>query len=1615
MPPFNVKSGKCEELETISCVTIGEGNLLLSCLKYLAESRYDVLTVFTNTPSIRTYCEECSISHWERGANIEEVLKDTKFDYLFSISNPRIISDKVLQLPRLLSINFHDSPLPAYAGVHATSWALMNGEMKHGISWHVIERGIDTGDILQFMEVTVAQNDSALTLNLKCLEAAKQTFKNMIMDITNGTILRQVQPKTGRSYYGLQAIPPNAGVLSFQSESRIIYNMARALEFGNHDNALGSPKIVTPSGEYFLVTNVEPARSDIYKSECPGTILDIVDDTLIVSTSDTPLLVSFANLDGTHLIPGTYKDHNLYTGAKLSTVCLNTDSLTAVKKKEAFWRRQMTSYQPTTFFRQRMNVVAGIIDVSTEINMKSVVVQLPKVPVPVEFDDINDYLSAAFLAFMARICCVKTICVGILANKEIIPCSALPLYSDICPGLFQINIRDELSSILSSCHESLQKHHSSHSFLVDMFYRYPELRGRKQVPHHNIVLGSLIKSKSEKEFGTKVLHDCNMLLLFENFGSEMHLLYNERPSQDFEHIKDVLKHFPMFLKSMTRLGGSHKLSEVSMVPDEELQRLYPVNRCQTPLSESPFVVFENQCRATPNNIAISTTKCSLTFQQCYDEVTKLTKSISAIVNSSVFPNKIVAIHLPNSAAYVVSVLATSHAGQAFLPLPLDYPPERLSFTMKDANVRILIMTTETYTESDFLAIPNNKTNLGTIGDADIVMLQFIPNDDTTKMNPRVPKRQLSSAPLDEDICYVMYTSGSTGRPKGVQVTKTGVVNLARAQIELWSLDENDVIAQFASIGFDATISEIFTALFSGATLAVLGENERLGQEFLVSMNKLKVNTITLPPSALNVYKPTDLPYLTKVITAGEPCTLNTAVKWTSTNSKIKFFNAYGPTETTVCATNYEFTKGLGHEDVNRDIPIGKAIPGACVYLFDEFLQPVPPDVVGEIYVGGLGLSKGYIGHASHYNSDKFIRNPIGTDEIMLYKTGDHAFQDSDGTLTYIGRLDDMVKIRGQRVDLSEIEQVLIQHPKIDIAVVVVHRCQKLKELSIAAYISPSFVYTSELREYLTKVLPKYMIPTYIKKMEVTDYPMTINGKIDRKLLEKDETVHEQQHYVGSSHLNETQLSISKMWCRLLKFEESFAYSFHRQTSFTELGGNSLQLVLLQRILEENLNVQLSFTDLGTADTIEEFAEVIKRKKDVLRKSSQSQTKDTHDLRELIMKDAQLNLDLPNRSGKAENVQFQYFSACTAKCSFLYPRNILISGVTGFLGAYLLSELLEQTNAHICCMVRESTEARGLGRIIENMRRYNLWKFSYSTRVAVVISDLSQEKLGIAPDIYNALCNAIDVVFMNAAMMNFNTNYEDHRTANVDSTKEFVKFAMTGVQKYIFQTSSLSVFLFPSEPKDGELRHRICRESDFFEDPCTVEGGYGQSKWASEKVVMEAIDYLPGGAIFRPARISGCSTTGAGPKNDLFASILIGMRKFGYYPDMDFPFDLTPVDYCAKAMVEIAVKICNETNGHQKVYHLFNPQTFPFHDMFNGMNLSPLPLNEWRNKLKTADEEYKELIPLTPFFMSQFWDRAAYWPIFDTSNTDKMVSQETKDLMLHSTVLLDIYKQYFGLA
>ncbi|XP_060581068.1 linear gramicidin synthase subunit D-like [Ruditapes philippinarum] len=1603
-------------VEGITCAAIGEGNLLLCCLKELRRRKFVINAVFTNTEYVEAFCHETKLVCYKRNEDIVKVLHNHRTDYLFSISNPRILRTDVLRIPKQLTINYHDSPLPTYAGVHATSWAIIRGERHHGISWHVVEADIDTGDILQSEAVEILEDDSAFTLNLKCVEASKRAFSRLLEEITNDDISKEKQSNNGRSYFGLYEIPPNIGVLNFHKTMDNVYDLARGLELGHHENALGSPKVKTSTGEFLLVTNASKPSNDKYvKAKTPGTILEIIDDTLVVATLTNPINISIANLDGTALSEGLFRSHGLVVGDTLDDI-MNVDvrDLIPVRKKEAFWRKRLVQYEPTMFYRQKMNVVASIIDVSTNVNVKAV-----KMEVPTLNDNIGDisdrglFLQACFLAFLARINCTATVHVGFLTEKKDIPNECIDLYSDITPGIFDVDINATVNDVFEKCQKEIKFQKEARTFLNDIFYRYPELHGHKPTPQHNLVLGDL-KELSD-QYVQRILYNCNILILFGGEKtSEIEIRFHDRPAQDFGHILDVLQHFTTFLAAANDRKQTSDLKSLSMISRNEMNQFYKVSpqlENDRIGNESISSLVDRQCRLTPLSIALKTTSCMMTYNKMANEVDIL----QDLLNNNMFVSNndkkkpVVAIYAPNSISYVISVLALAKGRMAFLPIPYDLPPDRIVFTLNDSKVNKMIMTKDIFDKCNmngltpFMRVVTEHK----IADENIVLVEF----DRVFQNEN---DQLNTDSIEKDFLYLMYTSGSTGRPKGVKVKESGAINLARAQIMCWDIVPGDVVAQFASIGFDASISEIFTSLLSGASLAVLNLSERLGNDFLVAMNKLKVSVITLPPSALNIYSPEDLPFLRKVIAAGEACTLNIANKWTS-GENVRFFNAYGPTEATVCATVYEHFPDTVYEDVNRDLPIGKAIDGVFVYLFDDFMHPIPPDVVGEIYIGGKGLAHGYIGHAQHMSRERFVLNPLSKEPSLLYKTGDHAFQDVDGNITYVGRSDDQVKIRGHRIDLSEIEQVLIQHPKIELAVVVVHKCSSASELSVAAFVAPSFIYISELREYLAKVLPRYMIPTYIKKLEVKELPKTLNGKINRKKLEVDESIHDTNETNGHSHLNETQLAVAKYWCKVFKYDESFIYSLHRQSSFSELGGNSLQLVLLLRLFEDEMRVNLSFTDLGTADTIEEFADVIRRRRDIKARNEQCDVKTRSELREMIFHDSELDSSIFPHPDRRRSVQFTHFTTRIHKDTRKHPKNILISGVTGFLGAFLLSEILEQSNSHVCCMVRETTEARGIGRIIDNMRKYNLWKFEYSSRIAVVISDLSQKNLGIAPDIYKSLCHAIDVIFMNAAQMNFNTAYDDHRISNVHGTKEFIKLASTGVQKYLFTTSSLSVFLFPKENVETDTDRRVCKESEFFDDPLLIEGGYGQSKWASERLIMQALDFLPGGAIFRPARVSGRSTDGVGPKNDLFASTMIGMKKMGSYPDMSFPYDLTPVDFCARSMVEVTLKVCNSESGtYEKIYHLFNKDTIPFRDLFKGMGLKGLSLDDWRKQLKQIDSSNKALIPLTPFFLSAFWDRAPEWPVFDTSNLDKAISDRARELIRPSAELLQTYKTFFGI-
>ncbi|KAL3891712.1 hypothetical protein ACJMK2_003962 [Sinanodonta woodiana] len=1625
--------------ESITCAVIGEGNLLLECINILQENGFVLKAAFTNTHSVSQLCEAQRILCQNRNADIEDALRDNDVDYLFSIANPRVLKNNVLNIPRILSINYHDSLLPAYAGIHATSWAILQGQKQHGISWHVIEAGIDTGDILEYQEVMIENDDSAFTLNMKCQTAALNAFSRLIDDLRHGSLIRKQQKEIGRSYYGLYELPPNLAVLNFDNDADIIYNLSRALDFGiKQVNAFGSPKILASTGEFFLVTNVDRTADVTHDFAKPGQILDIEEKSIVVATRTIPLRVSFARLDGKHIPRSRLKEFGFCTGGHVPTASVDSNQLTSIRKMEGFWRRKLSSYEPTVFYRQQMHVVANVTDVSTDNTIAEITLPLPNVDLVQTCFESELFLQACFIAFVARVSCLSSVAIGLVADKSGLDASIVTMFSDITPGLFKVAFDENITDVISKCLEDLIKCTQAKTFLKDVFYRYPELRDQKRTPRHNLVIGTMFGTTSEHNIAERILDDCMLLVLFCPDISEIRFIFNNRSTQDITHLIDVLRYFPTFLRSVS-LDINTVLKDITLLSKDELNYLFPVVE-EDKMKEKEYIVpvITKQCQLSPNSIALKTTQKAITYGVMREEITSLSANVSRHLLKRVREKPIIGLYFPNSIQYVLSLLATIESNAAFLPMPVDYPFDRLAFTISDANVS-QVLTTRSHAVNLLMITKSIKLCFQkTVAGEEVLLLEFTFDKDDNKINVmngpnefiqnQVTKhgtnlilnklhehlindergninshRCISKANDYEDFCYVMYTSGSTGKPKGVKVKESSVVNLARAQIKAWDLGPCDDIAQFASIGFDASISEIFTAFLSGGTLSVLSQEERHGKEFINAMKILNVTMITLAPSALSMYGPWDLPSLTKVVSAGEACTLSTALRWTK-HTNNRFFNAYGPTEGTVCSTCYEFIPGTDYEDVNREIPIGRSIDGVCIYLLDDFMKPVPPGVVGEIFIGGKGLAHGYIGNAKDCNDRCFVPNPLEP-QMLLYKSGDHAFMDPDGQLTYAGRQDNQIKIRGHRVDLSEIESILIQHPKIEMAVVVIHKCSSSTDPSIACFVTPTVVYTSEVREYLSKALPKYMIPNFIRKLKLSEFPLTINGKVDRKMLERDESVHDHDQSTKKRHLNELQLFLAQRWCEVLKLEESFVNVLHEQSSFTELGGNSLQLVLLLRTLENRFGLSLSFTDVGKADTIEEFAEVIERKKVVLHKS-QYGISSGQELKELIVRDSTLDVSITPTAKRQRVNQSKHFTLNN-------PRNILISGVTGFLGAFLLAELLEKTSSKVYCLVRESTESGGLERIVKNMSTYHLWQPEYTSRIAIVLSDLSQERMGVAHDIYNVLCNLIDVVFMNAAMMNFNGSYHHHRVANVLGTKEFIKFAITGVQKYIFLTSSLSVFLFPESTSDTNPHQRVFYESECLNDPMLIEGGYGQSKWASELLVSQALDHVPGGAIFRPARISGRTKDGIGLRNDLFGSTLLGMKKLGYYPDLTFPFDLTPVDYVAKAMVEISLKICNETEHHQKVYHLFNKDTIPFHALFTDMNVKPLPLNEWRDLLKVAPEDNNELIPLTPFFLSAFWDRASNWPVFDTSNTDSMTSDETKALLLPCRELLKLYKTYFG--
>ncbi|MFJ2264643.1 amino acid adenylation domain-containing protein, partial [Streptomyces sp. NPDC087844] len=575
-----------------------------------------------------------------------------------------------------------------------------------------------------------------------------------------------------------------------------------------------------------------------------------------------------------------------------------------------------------------------------------------------------------------------------------------------------------------------------------------------------------------------------------------------------------------------------------------------------------------QAEAHPDAVAVTCGETRLRYAELMARAGRLAHHLRG---SGVGTESIVGLCLPRGVDMVVAMLAVWQAGGAYLPLDPEYPAERLEFMLADSGAKVLIGRRS----------PAEATEGA---EAATEAARRLPVETVVWLDdPDLPDGLPSTAPdvpvHGDQLAYVIYTSGSTGRPKGVQVAHRGVVNLVRAQARAFGVGAGDVVVQFAPFGFDAAVSEVCVTLGSGGTLVVATARERAEPEALAALVRGRnVRVATLPPSLLAVLNPGDLDGMATLVTAGERLDAATAMAW---GAHHRLLNAYGPTEATVCVSI-----ATVDPDSQGAPPIGVPIDNTRTYVLDERLNPVPVGVAGELYIAGTGVARGY-GGLPVLTAEHFVPDPYVGDGSRMYRSGDRARWLADGTLDFLGRADDQVKVRGFRIEPGEIEAVLAAHPQIRTAVVTAHG--DTEDRRLVAYLVPAdqtegIPAVSDVRDHVQRTLPAFMVPAVF--VELAALPLTANGKVDRAALPTPDAAAR----VGSAEAyveprTDVERDLAGVWAQVLGVARVGV-----EDNFFELGGDSISSIRVVARARE-LGVHVTVAQLFDHQTVAGLASV----------------------------------------------------------------------------------------------------------------------------------------------------------------------------------------------------------------------------------------------------------------------------------------------------------------------------------------------------------------------------------------------------------------------------------------
>jgi amino acid adenylation domain-containing protein len=645
---------------------------------------------------------------------------------------------------------------------------------------------------------------------------------------------------------------------------------------------------------------------------------------------------------------------------------------------------------------------------------------------------------------------------------------------------------------------------------------------------------------------------------------------------DADRIARMVTHLKTLLENVLA-NPDQRIGYVSLLSKEEQQQLFfEWNDTTTPYPDELCMhqLFEAQVARTPERFALSFEGERLTYRQLNARANQLAHFLRSL---GVGPEVMVGISLDRSLDLLVAVLGVLKAGGAYVPMDPTNPPDRLAFMIEDTQVPILLTQKSIYDlrfAIDGLGQSNNLivNRQSKIVNLDAEWERIAQFPDT---NPDVPV-------LPDNLAYVIYTSGSTGVPKGVLVPHRGVANLVE-QIRPFS-DPDGRALLFASLSFDASVLQSYLAWGVGGEVVVARQDDLLpGLPLLRLLQKQRISHLSIVPSALAALPDGELPDLKVIIAGGEVCSSELVARFAAGRS---FSNGYGPTETTVWNTNAICTDGSVKPHIGR--PMGNS----RVYILDARLMPVPIGVPGEVYVGGVGLTRGYHQRPA-LTAQVFVPNAYGNiPGERLYKSGDLARYRADGNIEFLGRVDYQVKIRGYRIELGEVEAVLNGHAAVRECVVVA-REDVAGDKRLVAYVvatpgmRPS---VNELQGYLQTKLPQYMVPAAFVTLE--SLPLTSNNKVDRAALPLPESARPELETQFAAPSSEVERQLAEIWVEVLQLDEVGVHD-----NFFMLGGHSLLATQVFAKVRDVLSVELPMRALFEAPTIAGLAERVAQLQD----------------------------------------------------------------------------------------------------------------------------------------------------------------------------------------------------------------------------------------------------------------------------------------------------------------------------------------------------------------------------------------------------------------------------------